>query len=95
MIHTLPPTPWSADDVAVFDANERIIGYSGLPSSGASPALMLLWAAAPETKRQRDALIEALSAMVDRWEPDTEGTDRVMWENACAIIAECEQGDDG
>jgi hypothetical protein len=27
-------------------------------------------------------LSEALRAMVDRWEPDTEGQDRVMWENA-------------
>ena len=27
-------------------------------------------------------LTEALRAMVDRWEPDTDGQDRVMWENA-------------
>ena len=31
-------------------------------------------------------LLAALRAMVDRWEPDTEGLDRVMWENACAAI---------
>jgi len=34
----------------------------------------------------RDQKIEklsaALKAMVDRWEPDTEGQDRIMWENA-------------
>jgi hypothetical protein len=27
-------------------------------------------------------LVVALSAMVDRWEPDCDGQDRVMWENA-------------
>jgi chromosome segregation ATPase len=27
-----------------------------------------------------------LAAMVDRWEPDTEGLDRVMWENACEAL---------
>ncbi len=36
--------------------------------------------------RLRDQKIEKLSAalraMVDRWEPDGEGQDRIMWENA-------------
>lgn len=36
--------------------------------------------------RLRDEKIEKLSAalraMVDRWEPDCSGQDRVMWENA-------------
>ena len=36
--------------------------------------------------RLRDQKIEKLSAalraMVDRWEPDGDGQDRVMWENA-------------
>jgi hypothetical protein len=32
-------------------------------------------------------LVSALEAMVDRWEPDTEGLDRVMWENACEALA--------
>lgn len=27
-------------------------------------------------------LSDALRAMVDRWEPDCEGQDRVMWDNA-------------
>jgi hypothetical protein len=31
-------------------------------------------------------LLEALKAMVARWEPDTEGADRRMWEAACAAI---------
>lgn len=31
-------------------------------------------------------LYEALNEMVDRWEPDTEGQDRVMWENACEAL---------
>lgn len=33
-----------------------------------------------------DDLLAALRAMVDRWEPDSEGTDRTMWENAVAAI---------
>ena len=32
------------------------------------------------------AMREALTAMVDRWEPDTSGIDRVMWENARAAL---------
>ena len=28
----------------------------------------------------------ALQAMVDRWEPDCGGQDRVMWENACEAL---------
>lgn len=32
------------------------------------------------------ALLAALKDMVARWEPDTSGQDRVMWENACAAI---------
>ena len=39
-----------------------------------------LISAAPE-------LLASLEAMVDRWEPDTIGTDRRMWESACAAIA--------
>lgn len=35
-------------------------------------------------------LLDALQAMVDRWEPDCIGTDRVMWENAVAAIARAE-----
>ena len=31
-------------------------------------------------------LFDALKAMVDRWEPDCEGQDRVMWENACEAL---------
>lgn len=27
-------------------------------------------------------LMAALKAMVDRWEPDCDGQDRIMWENA-------------
>lgn len=30
---------------------------------------------------------DALEKMVDRWEPDTSGTDRVMWENATEALA--------
>jgi hypothetical protein len=39
-----------------------------------------LIAAAPD-------LLAALQAMVGRWEPDTEGADRRMWEAACDAIA--------
>ena len=39
-----------------------------------------------------DALFErmekALEAMVDRWEPDCSGQDRIMWENAVAVLTE-------
>lgn len=31
-------------------------------------------------------LHQALRAMVDRWEPDCGGQDRVMWENACEAL---------
>jgi len=44
-----------------------------------------LIAAAPE-------LLEALRAMTERWEPDTEGADRRMWENARAAIAKATGG---
>lgn len=33
-----------------------------------------------------DKLFDALKAMVDRWEPDCGGQDRVMWENACEAL---------
>ena len=33
-----------------------------------------------------EKLFAALKAMVDRWEPDCEGQDRVMWENACEAL---------
>jgi hypothetical protein len=40
--------------------------------------------------RLRDDKIAKLSAalqdMVDRWEPDCGGQDRVMWENACEAL---------
>lgn len=32
------------------------------------------------------AVRDALAAMVDRWEPDTEGADRRMWEDACRAL---------
>jgi hypothetical protein len=31
-------------------------------------------------------LSAALQAMVDRWEPDCDGQDRVMWENAVEAL---------
>ncbi len=36
-------------------------------------------------------LVAALTAMVDRWEPDCTGTDRVMWENARSALAKAGQ----
>jgi hypothetical protein len=47
-----------------------------------------LMAAAPD-------LLTALKAMVDRWEPDCVGLDRVMWENARAAIAQATDGTRG
>lgn len=35
-------------------------------------------------------LLEALKAMVNRWEPDTTGADRRMWEDACEAIRKAE-----
>lgn len=38
-----------------------------------------------------DQLYRALQRMVDRWEPDTAGQDRIMWENAveaCQAVRE-------
>lgn len=44
--------------------------------------------------RRRDEKIEKLSAalraMVNRWEPDCEGQDRVMWENAVEALEFCD-----
>ena len=42
-----------------------------------------LIAAAPD-------LLAALKAMVDRWEPDCSGQDRIMWENARDAITKAE-----
>lgn len=39
-----------------------------------------------ETAKVASALLAALKAMVNRWEPDTTGQDLVMWENACEVI---------
>jgi hypothetical protein len=33
-----------------------------------------------------EKLVAALSAMVDRWEPDCGGQDRIMWENAVEAL---------
>lgn len=33
-----------------------------------------------------DKLFGALKAMVDRWEPDCGGQDRIMWESACEAL---------
>ncbi len=40
-------------------------------------------------------LSDALRAMVDRWEPDCDGQDRVMWENAVEALefSEVDPGD--
>lgn len=40
-------------------------------------------------------LSAALRAMVDRWEPDCEGQDRVMWDNAVEALefSEVDLGD--
>ncbi len=43
-------------------------------------AMALLWAQCEAKAR----------AMVNRWEPDVIGTDRIMWENARAAIAKAE-----
>jgi hypothetical protein len=34
-----------------------------------------------------EKMLEALRAMVNRWEPDCDGTDRCMWEDAVSAIA--------
>lgn len=40
---------------------------------------------------EREAeLMAALKALVDRWEPDSAGADRRMWENAVAAISRAE-----
>lgn len=36
-------------------------------------------------------LSEALQAMVNRWEPDGEGQDRIMWENAVEALADAKR----
>lgn len=39
-------------------------------------------------RKKNDALTSALRAMVDRWEPDCSGQDRIMWENAKSLLGQ-------
>jgi len=77
------PAPWMWDgpphNIHVVQANAPHMRVCFLTSNGPTEANARLISAAPD-------LLAALRAMVDRWEPDTEGLDRVMWENACAAI---------
>jgi uncharacterized coiled-coil protein SlyX len=45
-----------------------------------------LAAALAEAQARIEVMRAALKAMVDRWEPDVIGTDRQMWEDACAAL---------
>lgn len=69
---------------------ETLIGFADMidrrlgPVSGRDAdtiALMMRRVASNVT-----ALQKALGAMVDRWEPDSEGGDRRMWEDACRAL---------
>lgn len=82
MSHT--PGPWSVTIPTkeyrvpyVDSAKGFVAAMFGL--DGAETANATLIAAAPD-------LLEALKAMVERWEPDSAGADRRMWENACAAL---------
>jgi hypothetical protein len=90
------PGPWTADIeefwhhgieassatiIIVGDKDDKHddAGVRGATDEEAEANARLI-AAAPD-------LLDALRAMVDRWEPDTDGADRRMWENARAAIA--------
>ena len=47
-------------------------------------------AARKELRERIEELQSVLKAMVDRWEPDCVGTDRVMWGNAIAALMKVE-----
>ena len=90
MSHT--PGPWAIQEYGDEDApalvihkdSETRICFMATPGSHGDPAKIeadtRLIAAAPD-------LLEALTAMVDRWEPDCSGQDRIMWEAARAAIS--------
>ena len=82
--HQHTPGPWEIKQGVlkqVGPTGKHLFGLTEYAGLGYEADLNLsLIAAAPD-------LLAALKAMVDRWEPDCEGTDRIMWENAQAAIA--------
>lgn len=88
------PGPWQDDQTT--GPNPRITGgpLRLIKSGGFVIAFVPMWLddEAEEARANARAmtaapdLLAALQAMCDRWEPDTEGADRRMWEAACAAI---------
>ena len=69
--------PWRADGVFVLNCDGYPIADADTKREVAFITLAV---------NHHDALVDALRAMVDRWEPDTSGKDRDMRETARALM---------
>ena len=100
----MPKTKWTADpDGSVWEGEDWIADiHTG--DGGRDAELAVMWAAAPETKRQRDALlvtlrktaeiISTMAAECDTSDITFRASIGVM-AKARALIAECESSDAG
>jgi hypothetical protein len=89
------PGPWSfgyGDHICIEDKDERIIAFCNLQNENGDEdeANAKLIAAAPETKRQRDALLEALKETL-RCNHELGAISRPVADQARAAIAMCEK----
>jgi len=82
------PTTSNADEWQVWLFENAIISNGSIQNP---EFLCVQIVEAIEEHQKVLPLLSALKEMVGRWEPDTSGQDRVMWENACAAI-EAAQG---
>ena len=70
--------PWRNEGVFVLNCDDDLVATAVKKYEAAAIIAAV---------NNHDALVEALRAVVDRWEPDTSGKDRDMWETARALLA--------
>ena len=70
--------PWRNEGVFVLNCDDDLVATADKKYEAAAIIAAV---------NNHDALVEALRAVVDRWEPDTSGKDRDMWETARALLA--------